>query len=306
MAAFALALSLGGANAHADTLVGQNGDTLKGQLVEEKDGRIIFLSDFLGRLEVSSDKAHIVRDPDAATLQLPANSATAPSPTAASGNSAPWSVDVGVKLNFDRGSLKSNEDRLDASAVLSHRTPRGDLHGNFDYKYKNTNGALGDNDWTASFGYERLVSARRFNAVRLYAANELTSAGYDSTRAASAATGWRLWEAPEHFLRIGPALGYVAVTRGGQRFSGPALGVYARGMTPLVGRARLTGELQFFDTLGDGRYATLELRVRHPLGERLYVALGWNYVWSNFNIENGMKSEWRWDIGWRFGPPEPK
>ena len=56
------------------------------------------------------------------------------------------------------------------------------------------------------------------------------------------------------------------------------------------------------DSLGDGRYANLELRLRQPLGERLFLALVWGYAWSDFDIEPGVRSEWRWDLGWRFGP----
>jgi len=294
--AIGLAAALGCGGTCADTLVGANGDRLSGHVLEQRDGKIIFLSDLFGRLEVSADKARV--EPDGLVAAPPA-SAVAAVPVEAS---SPWSIDVGVKLNVDRGSLKTAEDKLDTTLVLSRRNVNGELHGSFKYQYKRTEDELRDDDWVVSLGYDRFLSEHRFNAARIMATRELTSDGYDLARTVSLATGWRLWETPEHYLRVGPALGYLFLTRSQQQYDGPALGVYARAKTPFLGRAVLTGELQLLDSFADGRYASLELRVRHPLGERLYVAMGWNYVWSDFAIESGFTSEWRWDIGWRFGP----
>lgn len=300
LAATGLALALAAGAARADTLVGANGDRLSGHVLEPHDGRIVFESDLFGRLEVPADKARV--ETDAPVASTPASTAAA-KPVE---KSSPWSIDVGAKLNVDRGSLKTSEDKLDTSLVLVRRTDDFELHGIVKYQYKRTEGQLRDDDWLASLAQDRFLSERRFNAWRIMAASELTSEGYDKTLAISAATGWRLWETPEHFLRIGPALGYIDITRGGQNFNGPAVGLYARAMSPLFGDAQLTGELHVLDALGNGRYANVELRVRHPLGERLFIAVGWNYLWSDFDIESGIKSEWRWDIGWRFGPSEGK
>ncbi|HWS76864.1 MAG TPA: DUF481 domain-containing protein, partial [Thermomonas sp.] len=182
------------------------------------------------------------------------------------------------------------------------RTERGEWHGNLAYKYKKTEGELRDNDWLASLAYDRFVSEHRFNAARLMLDNELADGGYDATATATVATGWRLWETPKHYLRIGPALGYLAITRGDERFQGAALGVYARGMTPLYWKATLTGELQFLDSLGTGRYGGAAVRVSRPLSEHLVLSLGWDYAWTDLDLESGVTSVWRWDIAWRFGP----
>jgi hypothetical protein len=63
-----------------------------------------------------------------------------------------------------------------------------------------------------------------------------------------------------------------------------------------------SSELQLLDSFGDGRYANLEFRLRHPLSEHLYLALTWNYVWSDVDIESGITSEWRWVLGWQSKP----
>jgi hypothetical protein len=300
--AFAVALSLGSGSLHADTLVGRNGDRISGRLVEQANGKIVFLSDAFGRLEVASDQAHVEFDGvDAAAL--PAVAQPTPPASVDAPEAAPrWSMDLGAKINLDRGSLKTSEDRLDARLTAVRRTERGEWHGNLAYKYKKTEGELRDNDWQASLAYDRFVSARRFNATRLMLDNELADGGYDATIAATVATGWRLWEAPNHYLRIGPAVGYLAITRGEERFNGAALGLYARAMTPLYWKATLTGELQYLDSLGEGRYGGAAVRISRPLSEHLVLSLGWNYAWTDLDLESGVTSVWRWDIAWRFGP----
>ncbi|HWS76981.1 MAG TPA: DUF481 domain-containing protein [Thermomonas sp.] len=302
---FALAVLLGSGPLHADTLVGRNGDRISGQLVEQANGRIVFISDAFGRLEVSSDQAHVEFEGiDPTALPPVAEPAQTAQTDSVAGPEAPsrWSMDVGAKLNLDRGSLKTSEDRLDTRLTAVRRTERGEWHGNLAYKYKKTEGELRDNDWLASLAYDRFVSAHRFNAARLMLDNELADGGYDATITATLATGWRLWESPKHYLRIGPAVGYLALTRGDDRFNGAALGLYARGMTPLWWKATLTGELQFLDSLGKGRYGGAALRVSRPLSERLVLSLGWNYAWTDLDLESGVTSVWRWDLAWRFGP----
>lgn len=309
----AVAVLLGSAPLHADTLVGRNGDRLSGRLVEQANGRIVFISDAFGRLEVPADQAHVEFegiDPTAlAPVAEPAQPAqadkTAQTDSVAGPAAAPrWSMDVGAKLNLDRGSLKTSEDRLDARLTAVRRTQRGELHGNLSYKYKKTEGELRDNDWLASLAYDRFVSEHRFNAARLMLDNELADGGYDATATATVATGWRLWETPKHYLRIGPALGYLAITRGDDRFQGAALGVYARGMTPLYWKATLTGELQFLDSLGKGRYGGAAVRLSRPVSDHLVLSLGWDYAWTDLDLESGVNSVWRWDIAWRFGPSD--
>ncbi|HWS79011.1 MAG TPA: DUF481 domain-containing protein [Thermomonas sp.] len=303
--ALMVAVLLGSGPLHADTLVGRNGDRISGRVVEQANGRIVFISDMFGRLEVSSDEAHVEFDAsdaiDAAALPSAAQPVQAAS-VAAPGASPRWAMDLGAKLNLDRGSLKTSEDRLDARLTAVRRTQRGEWHGNLGYKFKKTEGELRDNDWQASLAYDRFVSEHRFNAARVLLVNELADGGYDATATATLATGWRLWEAPTHYLRIGPAVGYLAVTRGDDRFSGAALGLYARGMTPLHWKATLTGELQFLDSLGKGRYGGAAVRLSRPLSEHLVLSLGWDYAWTDLDLESGVTSVWRWDIAWRFGP----
>ena len=303
--AFAVAVLLGSAPLHADTLVGRNGDRISGRFVEQVDGRIVFNSDVFGRLEVASDQAHVEFEGiDPTTLAPVAEPTTTAQANSVAGPAAAprWSMDVGAKINLDRGSLKTSEDRLDARLTSVRRTERGELHGNLAYKYKKTEGELRDNDWLASLAYDRFVSDRRFNAARLMLDNELADGGYDATATATVATGWRLWETPKHYLRIGPAVGYLAITRGDDRFQGAALGVYARGMTPLYWKATLTGELQFLDSLGKGRYGGAAVRLSRPVSDHLVLSLGWDYAWTDLDLESGVTSVWRWDIAWRFGP----
>lgn len=302
--AFALAVLLGSGPLHADILVGRNGDRISGQFVEHANGRIVFISDAFGRLEVPADTAHVEFegiDPTA-----PAAIAAAPaSDHEVEPAAAPrWSMDIGAKINLDRGSLKTSEDRLDARLTAVRRTERGEWHGNLSYKYKKTEDELRDNDWLASLAYDRFVSEHRFRAARLMLDNELADDGYDSTYAATLASGWRLWETPKHYLRIGPAVGYLAITRGDERFQGAALGLYARGMTPLYWKATLTGEMQFLDSLGKGRYGGAAVRINRPLTEHLVLSLGWDYAWTDLALESGVTSVWRWDIAWRFGPSD--
>jgi Protein of unknown function, DUF481 len=310
----AVAALLGSGPLHADTLVGRNGDRLSGRLVEQANGRIVFISDAFGRLEVPADQAHVEFegiDPTAlAPVAEPAQPTQADKTAQSDSVAGPaavrrWSMDVGAKLNLDRGSLKTSEDRLDARLTSVRRTERGEWHGNLSYKYKKTEDALRDNDWLASLAYDRFVSERRFNAARLMLDNELADGGgYDATATATIATGWRLWETPKHYLRIGPAVGYLAMTRGDERFQGAAIGVYARGMTPLYWKATLTGELQFLDSLGTGRYGGAAVRVSRPISDHLVLSLGWDYAWTDLDLESGVTSVWRWDLAWRFGPPD--
>lgn len=308
--ALAVAALLGSGPLHADTLVGRNGDRIAGRFVEENNGTIVFVSDLFGRLEVASDQAHVEFEGAAAAAPskaappeqaVPSAASTSPAAVAGGAGSPRWSTDVGIKLNLDRGSLKTSEDRLDVRLTTVRTSVRGEWHGNLAYKFKRTEDELRDNDWLASLAYDRFVSERRFNAARLMLGNELADDGYDATATATLATGWRLWETPNHYLRIGPAVGYLAITRGDERFNGPALGLYARGMTPLWWKAQLTGELQVLDSLGDGRYGGAAFRISRPLSEHLVLSLGWDYAWTGLAVESGVTSVWRWDLSWRFG-----
>lgn len=289
-------LLAGALPAQADTLIAANGDRLTGSLVSRDDKRIVFQSDLFGRIELDSDKARV-------ETTTPAGATTAGA-TAAKPSSPGWHADLGVKLALDRGSLKTTENDLDVSLDYVRKAEHGELHADLDYDYKRTAGELKDDDWSGSLSYDKFLDRQRFAAGRFLATTDLTSEGYDRTLALSAAYGWRLWERDDHYLRLGPAVGYLSITRGAERFNGPALGLYARAKGPVRHRASFGGELQFLDSLGQGRYANLEFRLRQPLGERLYLALVWKYAWSDFDIESGVKSEWRWDLGWRFGPGE--
>ena len=307
--AFLVALLLSSAATRADVLVGRNGERLSGHLVEEQNGRIIFISDAFGRLEIASDKASVELAIDQLDSSPPSSTASRGEEAAASVKAPTveppaelWSIDLGLKIDLDRGSLKTSEDRLDARLTSVRKTSRGELHGNVAYKYKATEGDVRDNDWRASLAYDRLLPRHRFNAGRVMLNRELGEEGYDSTGSISLATGWQFWEAPGRYLRIGPAIGYLGITRAEESFNGVVAGLYARGKTPLPGRSQLTGELQVLDTMGSGRYGTMALRVRRPLTEKIFISTGWNYIWSDFDIESGFSSEWRWDIGWRFGP----
>lgn len=292
------------AEAHADTLVFANGDRLTGTLVSADARRIVFRSDLLGQVEVAASEARVEPAASAAS----AGDATSPAPMATEGATASaepdkpvWQGDFGAKLAVDRGSLKTRENDLDAALTLVRKTDVGELHAKLAYDYKRSDDVLKDDDWAASVSYDKFLGERYFTAARFLATTDLTTEGYDRTLSLSAAYGWRLWERDDRYLRVGPALGYLAITRGAERFDGPAVGFYLRAKGPVWRRTTFSSELQMLDSLGDGRYANLELRLRQPVGERLYLGVLWNYVWSDFDIESGIRSEWRWEVGWRFG-----
>jgi hypothetical protein len=274
--------------AAADTLVGRRGERIPGHVVEEKDGQVTFASDSFGRLQVPAADVTIERD------------ATTPAAATGPPSAAPrWTVDIGARVGVDRGTLEDNEETLDASLRLQRVTARGELRTTLDYRYKRTEGELKDDDLSASLSYDRLASAHRFTAARAHATSEHTDAGADFTRSVSITAGWRLWEGPRRYLRVGPSLGYLELERSDARFDGVALGAFARGRAPLAGHLDVEGEVQLLDSFRGGRYATLEARLRHDFGEHLYVALAWNYLWSDVEIESGLSSQWRWVLGWR-------
>ncbi len=271
--------------ARADVLVGADGSRLQGTLVATKSGRYVFDSTLLGRVEVATERANVVVS----------TQTTSRSP----GPSRSWSADVSAKLGVERGSLRTPDDDLDAALRVERRTERGEWLAVLDYGYRRTDEVRKENDVVASVAYDHLRGPRSIAAGRLYGTRELRSDGdYDSTRTASFALGWRGWEGPDRFVRVGPAIGYVAITRGAQDFDGSAVGLYARARGPVGGRVSVTAELQLLDTLGDGRYGDLALQLRHPLSDELYVALTWDYTWSQFDIESGISSEWHWVLGW--------
>lgn len=298
--ALALLACLAPAQAFADTLVFANGDRLTGTVVSADAHRIVFQSSMLGRIEVAAGEARIEADPPVADVAIaPAPAAETAEPA---GPAKPvWQGDLGAKLAVDRGSLKTRENDLDAALTLVRKTDVGELHAKLAYDYKRSDDVLKDDDWAASVSYDKFLGERYFTAARFLATTDLTTEGYDRTLSLSAAYGWRLWERDDRYLRVGPALGYLAITRGAERFDGPALGFYLRAKGPVWRRTTFSSELQMLDSLGDGRYANLELRLRQPMGERLYLGVLWNYVWSDFDIESGIRSEWRWEVGWRFG-----
>lgn len=291
LAALLVSLSAPGG---AEVLKLANGDQLTGTLVETRDGVLHFKSDLLGLVEVPEAMATV----EPGEVEPPPSPVPAPTPT----STPTWTADLGLRLSVDRGSLETPEEDFRASLKTSRPTPFGVVRSGLDYRHKRTNGALKDNDWRVDVGYEHFLSADRFVAGRLLATRELTSGDYDETRAALASMGWRLWEKPGQFLRIGPALGYLDAVRKSESFQSPALGLYATAEARAWAGVRFNSELVVLDAFGEGQYANLELRLRQPLGERLYLALVWNYAWSNLDIEPGLRSEWRWDIGWRFGP----
>jgi hypothetical protein len=281
LAVAVLALAAGGAR--ADVLVGADGSRLQGTWVETRGGRHVFESTLLGRIEVPSDRATVERAAPAV-----------PAPV------SPWATDVSMKLGIDRGSLKTPDDDLDATLRLERHSARGEWLGVVDYSYRRTDDVRKDDDITASLGYDRLRGPRSFVAGRIYGTRELRSDGeYDATQTASLAMGWRGWEGPDRYLRIGPSVGYLAIDRGDAHFDGGALGLYARGRGPVVGKVTFNAELQVLDSLGEGRYADLALQLRQPLGEHLYLALAWDYTWSDFDVESGVSSEWHWVLGWK-------
>lgn len=298
--ALGLALGLPAATARADTLVAANGDRLSGTVVSEDGDRIVFDSELFGRLEVPAAKARVERAA-AATEPVGDNAAVAGETPADATPSRSWSLDTGLKLGADRGDLESYEDRLDLRLTLLGKSEDGELNGSATYSYKKDDGGVDDNDWSATVAYDQFLSDDWFRSGRISLRNELTSDGRDTNQAVAIAAGWRLWEGPDHFLRIGPAIGYISASRGDDEFNGAFVGAYARAKGDLWRLGQLTGELQLADTLGDGRYVDFEIRLRKPLTKRLFVSMSWNYVWSEFAIESGHLSEWRWDVGWRFG-----
>jgi hypothetical protein len=290
--------------ADADVLVSASGDRLKGRLLERRDGVLVFDSELLGRVEVSAEQAVIKPDPVSADSADDPGAASVPVKAAALPEvpSPRWSSDVGVRLSVDRGSLETPEDDLRVSVKSRRPTSNGVINTGIEYRHKVTDDVLKDDDWDIEMGYQRFLGADHFVAGRLLAQRELTSEGYEETRAALVAAGWRWWEAKDQHLRVGPALGYLNARRRQGHLDAPALGLYATAEGQAWARVRFSSELVLLDTLGDGRYANLELRLRQPLGERLYLALVWDYARSDFDIEPGARSEWRWDLGWRFGP----
>ncbi|MCE5232529.1 MAG: DUF481 domain-containing protein [Mizugakiibacter sp.] len=289
--------------ARADVLIGPNGERLPGHVIEEKDGILTFQSDFLGRIQVPSTQARIERD----TPPAPGSETARTSAQVASAPPGPrWSSDVAMKLSADRGSLKVPEDILDASWKINRQTDNGEMAGSILYKYKRTQGTLQDNDLLVSLSYDRFLSPEHFMTGRLLGLSELRSEGYDTTGTAALVWGWRLWEAPGRYLRVGPAAGYLALRRGEQNFGGAALGLYARALYPTWGNATVEGELQALSAGKGNSYVIMQARLKRPLTERLYIALDWLYTNSRIPLESGVISQWRWVIGWSFDPhPKP-
>lgn len=293
--AWLLAASCAVPAAAADILVAANGERLSGRVVERVDGVIVFDSDAFGRIRVAEGQASVERAP------VPASPAI-PTEPAAPARANPWSWDLGVKVGADRGSLETHENELDLTLRLVRTGSTGELHGRFGYGYTRTEGVLKDDDFSASLSYDRWLSDAHFVSGRVIGSSDLVDGGHDVTRTLSAAYGWRLFETPDRYLRIGPALGYLWLERGDEAFSGAALGLHARAKGPVVGAVSLSAEMQYLDSFDDGRYANLDLRLLHPLTERLQLALTWRYLWSDVAIESGITSEWRWEIIWRPRP----
>lgn len=286
--------------AATDVLVGPDGDRLRGTLIDESNGLITFQSELLGRLEIPSTKARVERGDESGRAVGSAAPRSVESTAAV--RPATWSADLGAKLSLDRGSLKSREDKIDAGLKFMRRSPDGEYNFALDYLYKRSDRQLKNDDVSASLAYDRFLSERRFAAARVSARSELAGEHTNRTDALSLAYGWRVFDASDRSLRVGPSLGYLALTRGDSHTAGAAAGIYARGRGPAIGRTTYEYELQLLDSFSDGRYAMLDARWRKPLGEHFYLALVWRYTWTDVEIESGFTSEWRWDIGWRFGP----
>ncbi len=297
LCATALCLCMIGRATHADVLVGPNGERLPGHVVEEKDGMLIFESDFLGRVQLRADNAHVERDSAPAATVLPEK----PSAQASRPRTLPRLVsDLGISVGQDRGSLKTLEDKLDGTWKLSRQTANGELAGTLTYKYKRTDNVLKNDDWFGSISYDKFLSDDHFLSGRALGLNELTSEGYESTGIFGLSAGWRLFEESDRYLRIGPAIGYMTLTRGGQTFDGVAAGLYARTVYPIFRRITFEGELQILSAAHGNTYAISQLRLKRPLTPRVYLAVDWLYSWSHVDIESGIKSEWRWVLGWTF------
>jgi len=287
---------------HADVLVGPNGERLPGHVVDEKDGVLIFQSDFLGRVQVRADMARVERDAPAAGVEA----RRSPSQATAAPTLPRFVSDLGISFGQDRGSLKTLEDKLDGTWKLSRQTADGELAGTLTYKYKRTDHALKNDDWLGSISYDKFLSEDYFLNGRALGLNELTSQGYESTGIFSLASGWRLLEEPNRYVRIGPAVGYMTLTRGGQTFDGAAIGLYARTVYPIFRRVSFEGEFQVLSAAHGNTYAISQLRLKRPLTPHLYLAVDWLYAWSHVDIESGIKSEWRWVLGWKFDSSEQR
>src|SRR5512143_3506182 len=136
-----LLVCAGCAVAHADVLVGPSGERLPGHLVEDRDGVLIFQSDFLGRITVQSDRAHVERDPapavaDKDSAATPDKGVTQASPDAP--GVPRWSSDLEATIGQDRGSLKTPENTVNAGWKLSRKSLDGEMNATINYKYKNT------------------------------------------------------------------------------------------------------------------------------------------------------------------------
>jgi len=287
-----------GGDVCADVLIGPNGERLPGRVIEDRDGVLIFQSDFLGRLTVQSDRARVERDtPPAEPVKAAVHAGSG-----GAANAPRWSADIEAKIGQDRGSLKTPEDTLNGALKVSRKSDDGEFTASAKYKYKKTDGQLKDDDWLASASYDRFLAADRFLVGRVLGSSELKSDGYDRTGTVAAAYGWRLWEKPGRYVRIGPAAGYLSLERGGETFDGPAVGLYMRVKYPVWGGITLDGELEQLNASAGNRYGIAEFRLKRPVTERLYVALDWLYTSSHVEIESGVSSEWRWVIGWTFDP----
>jgi len=290
----------GSGPALADVLVGPHGERLPGHVIEEKGEYITFESDFLGRVQVRSEQAHIERDPPPPPMPgaPPASSKAAITPPH-------WVFDLSLKLDQDRGSLKTPDDTFNSSGKATRASTDGELVATVDYKYRRTDNVLKDDNWLISTSYDKFLSSELFLSTRFLGVSNLTSAGYDQTATLTAAGGWRLWEAPGKYVRIGPAIGYLAIKPGGeQTFDGPAIGFYARTVYPLWLGTILDGELQVLQASAGNRYSIVQMRLKRPISEHLYVAVDWLYTLSRVEVQSGIKSEWHWVLGWSFDPQE--
>jgi hypothetical protein len=278
--------------AAAEVLIGANGERLVGRVIKQKNGIIHFDSETLGRIKVPADKVRL----ESAALDAGVSAETAAEPP------VQWHAEVSGKVSLDRGSLQTPEDRLDMSFKLDRLTEKHAFYSTVSYNYKRKNDQLDDDDWLLSISDDKFISDDRILSARLLATQELTSTGTDDTLTLSAAYGWRLWETPEQYLRIGPALGYLSLTRDTGEFKGPAAGLYARALWPVFAKSTFSAELQALESFDDGSYVNLEMRLRRPLSEHFFIGVGWNYSWSDVELESGVTSKWRWDFGWNLDP----
>lgn len=290
--AFALAQPV-----YADVLLSANGERLVGRFIKEKNGIIYFNSDSLGRIKVSAEKMRIERTADAQQPAI-ANQADPQIESA----EAKWNAELSGKISIDRGSLQTPEDRLDITTKVERKTPNHELYSTVSYNYKNKNDVVDDDDWLISISDDKFLNEEHFIAARFLATQEKTTEGFDQTQTLSAAYGWRLWETPEHYLRIGPALGYLSLARSDGEFNGPAVGIYGRALWPIFQANIFSAELQALDSLSDGSYVNLEMRLRRSITKHFFMGVAWNYSWSDVELESGITSKWRWDFGWQLKP----